>query len=330
MLSGTGGNMTWPAFTFRGDPGGDDDSPVVIGLVNNMPPKAMRTTERQFRDILRSAARGLAVTLELFTIHEDRTAGTAQPDASNAYRPLDELWPRRLDGLIVTGMEPRASSLPEEPAWPSLTRLVDWARTLSVPTVWSCLAAHAAVLHLDHIHRVPLPRKLSGLFSCTLVSASHPFATGVPGQWLCPHSRQNGLPEPALRGCGYEIISYSDEAGVDMFTHEGRAPFLFCQGHPEYGPDVLMREYVRDVKRFLDGDSSTLAELPTRYLDSETECRLAALRQDALCRRHDHIVAEMQDVARNATFVGGWQPVAIEVYANWLASIAASRRELAA
>ncbi len=60
-----------------------------------------------------------------------------------------------LDGLIVTGTEPRAPSLSRRAvlglALDAARRL--GARTTRVSTVWSCLAAHAAVLHLDGIGR---------------------------------------------------------------------------------------------------------------------------------------------------------------------------------
>jgi homoserine O-succinyltransferase len=322
--------MTWHFGTLLSRASVDDSDAAVIGLVNNMSPKAMRTTERQFRDVLHSAAGDRPVKLELFTLHENQQPRSSIPDPGKIYRSLDELWPMRLDGLIVTGMEPRTATLREEPGWRSLTRLADWANLHRVPTVWSCLAAHAIVLHLANIDRVRLPRKLSGVYTCTANSPAHPFVTGAPAEWLCPHSRYNGLPEYLLRARGYEIISRSDEAGVDMFGCGDSTPFLFCQGHPEYGPDVLIQEYVRDLKRYLDGEKAAPEDVPTGCVDDETEWRLRTIREGALSRRHADILAETRDVARNARFISGWQSVAAKVYGNWLTSIVAHRCELTA
>lgn len=319
--------MAWPARSTQ-DAGNDGD--VVIGLVNNMSPRAMRTTERQFRDLLQVAANGRPVRLQLFTIHDDRQIGSVQSETRDIYRSLDDLWQTRLDGMIVTGMEPAASALCWEPAWPNLTRLINFAVFHGIPTVWSCLAAHAAVLHLDDIDRRPLSQKLSGIFECTLANATHPLAAGFPEQWPCPHSRHNGLPEDALRHKGYEIISASDEAGVDMFTRDSGTPFLFCQGHPEYGPDVLMREYIRDLKRHLDGEKPAPPDLPTRYFDKTTELNLRAIRDNAPSLGGDDVLARTLELARAATFTNGWRPVAVEVYRNWLTSLTAHRQELAA
>ncbi len=305
--------------------GGDH---LVIGLVNNMSLRAMRTTERQFRDLLAAAPCRLPVRLQLFTLHDDRQLGPAQDGTREGYGSIEDLQASRLDGLIVTGMEPRAPTLPEEPAWPNLTRLIDWAAERGIATVWSCLAAHAAVLHLDGIRRVKLPRKLSGLFECALAAAGHPLASGCPTRWLCPHSRHNGLPEAGLRAAGYDIISASAEAGIDMFARDaGGARFLFCQGHPEYGPDVLMREYVRDLRRYLDGESATLPDIPAHYLDRQAEQQLRRIAREA---DTDTMLAATQAVARGAAFVRGWQSVASDIYGNWLAAIVARRPVMAA
>lgn len=319
--------MTWASRTGTGDRGGGD---IVVALVNNMSPRAMRTTERQFRGLLDDAAGRHGIRLKLFTIHEDQQIGPAQPDERDRYRTIDALWNTRLDGMIVTGMEPAAARLCDEPAWPALTRLINWAISRRIPTIWSCLAAHAAVLHLDGIERVPLPRKLSGLFDCTRTVAGHPLTAGVPPQWRCPHSRHNGLAEDVLRARGYEVISFSEGAGVDMFVRHYGAPFLFCQGHPEYGMDVLMREYIRDLKRYLDGERGTLAEIPTRYVDAATESRLRAIRETIGRLDGAEVIASTQAVARTAVYAAGWRPVAVEVYRNWLASIVAHRHEMAA
>ncbi len=85
------------------------------------------------------------------------------------YGDLDELTRDKLDGLIITGCEPMAASLADEPYWPSLTRLIDWAAGNTRSTIFSCLAAHAAVLHLDGIKRVRVAQKYSGIFGCTVV-----------------------------------------------------------------------------------------------------------------------------------------------------------------
>src|SRR5882672_12961478 len=119
-----------------------------IGLVNNMPDGALEATERQFLTLLNEAAdHGISARVTLFAL-----PGVPRTDLGrhhlSSYGRIGELWERSLDGLIVTGTEPRAANLQDEPYWADLARLVEWAMQNSSSAIWSCLAAHAAVLHL--------------------------------------------------------------------------------------------------------------------------------------------------------------------------------------
>jgi len=53
---------------------------------------------------------------------------------------------------------------PDAPPLVHPAELIDWAEGGTISTLFSCLAAHAAVLQLDNIVRRPLPKKLSGVF----------------------------------------------------------------------------------------------------------------------------------------------------------------------
>ncbi len=127
---------------------------ITIGLINNMPDAAVEATERQFTDLIRAATPNSVVLLKLFTIPEVPRADNMRRELAERYRDISELWDAPLDGLIVTGTEPRAENLTDEPYWETLSKVVDWARDHTASTIWSCLAAHAAVLH-SRRHRAP-------------------------------------------------------------------------------------------------------------------------------------------------------------------------------
>src|SRR5258708_7897317 len=170
----------------------DGADPIVIGLVNNMPDAALQTTERQFRELLFAASHDLAVRLRFFSLPELPRGNAGRSHISEHYEDINELWAGHLDGLIVTGTEPRASALEDEPYWPTLIRLVDWAEDRVISTVWSCLAAHAAVLHIDGIGRQARREKLSGVFD-SIKATDHAILAAAPPQWCVPHSRYNDL-----------------------------------------------------------------------------------------------------------------------------------------
>ena len=90
---------------------------VTVGLINNMPDPALEATERQFTDLIRAAASKTIVRLMLFSIPEIPRADTTRQDMAERYRDVAELWDGHVDGLIVTGTEPRVTNLKDEPYW---------------------------------------------------------------------------------------------------------------------------------------------------------------------------------------------------------------------
>src|SRR5437588_9480889 len=123
---------------------GSNSRCLDIGLINNMPDAALNATVRQFRTLLGAAADDLLVRLTLYTLPEVPRTEFGREQVSS-YCPFDSLWDSRLDGLIVTGTEPRAANLKDEPYWQSLKRVLEWAECHTYSTVLSCLAAHAGV-----------------------------------------------------------------------------------------------------------------------------------------------------------------------------------------
>jgi len=284
--------------------------PIVVGLVNGMPGEAFGHTERQFRAILAEAG-GEQVELRLYSL--DGARPQCHDITALRVAPPDE--------LIVTGMPPRAAALTDEPYWHTLTALVDFAAGRAVPTVWSCLAAHAAVLYLDGIERRRLPEKLSGLVECTRTDAGHPAMDGLPWRWQMPHSRYNDLPEATLRARGYRILSRSAAAGADIFAKTVGAPFLFCQGHPEYDAHTLLLEYRRDIRQFLAGERDAYPAAPQNYFSPNVLALLAAFRDRSLRERRIETFEAFPMAACAADVSHGWYDLAVSLYANWLAGV---------
>jgi homoserine O-succinyltransferase/O-acetyltransferase len=295
--------------------------PVVIGLVNNMGDAALRTTEAQFLDLLSRAGASYDVRLRLFSFPELIRSESAAAYVAAHYEPIAALWSSDVDALIVTGAEPRTASLPDEAYWPSLTRVVDWANECGVPTVWSCLAAHAAVQYLDGIERRRLDEKLSGVFRCQRVSEDG-MTAGLPASWHVPHSRLNALAADRLSEAGYEIVSHSAEAGVDTFLRRRQTLFVFFQGHPEYDVDALFREYRRDVGRYLAESVEQYPELPRNYFDADTARVLNAFRARAETQRARELLDEFPAVAVPDSRACPWRDVSVRLYRNWLATAA--------
>jgi len=297
---------------------------LVIGLVNNMPDGAFKTTERQFKELLSAAAGPIALHVRLFSLPEAQRAPATRAYIAQHYENFGHLWASRLDGLIVSGTEPRTPALAEEPYWHTLTKLVDWAEDHTASTVWSCLAAHAAVYHLDGISRQKFPQKLAGVFDCTKVS-EHGILADTPAGWCIPHSRSNDLPEEPLIAAGYQMLSRSPVAGADMFMKQRKSLFLFLQGHPEYDPGSLLREYQRDVGRFLRGERDAYPQMPRDYFEAAAAAALAAFRARALAHRSIDLLSDFPRVDVEGKTARTWRTPALRIYANWLSLLANSR-----
>jgi homoserine O-succinyltransferase/O-acetyltransferase len=300
--------------------GRDRGTGITIGLVNNMPDTAWEATERQFLALVRATAGTVPVHVKLFSITDLPRADHVRRELSERYRGLSELWSTRLDGLIVTGTEPRAANLKDEPYWTALAELVDWARQNTDSTIWSCLAAHVAVLQADGIERCPLADKQFGVFDFDVLSAD-PMTKGAGPKLPVPHSRWNDLPEQALAACGYRILTRSAAAGVDMFAapeRNGHSFFLFLQGHPEYEAGTLLREYRRDIGRFLRGEQERYPTMPQGYFNGEASVIASAFREHAVGERRHDLIADFPMRALEGGLGVRWHRAAVGFYERWL------------
>jgi homoserine O-succinyltransferase len=300
-----------------------DNAPLVIGLVNNMPDAALRATERQFCNLIDEASRDLLILVRLFAMPQLRRSEAGLAYVSKNYEDVGEMFADHLDGLIVTGAEPRARVLSDEPYWSTLTKVLEWAEDHTTSTIWSCLAAHAAVLHWDGIQRRPLSEKLSGVFECTKV-ANHEIVSGSAPQWRVPHSRYNDLPVQELVSKDYCILSRSPEVGADMFVKQRRRNLsIYLQGHPEYDPEALFREYRRDIRQFVARERDTYPEMPRGYFDDDTAAKLDQYRRRAIRGRSTHVAVDFPEAERKLTHA--WHEPAVRLYTNWLSYLVEHR-----
>jgi homoserine O-succinyltransferase/O-acetyltransferase len=289
---------------------------VTVGLINNMPDAALKSTERQFVDLMHESTHNTAVRLLLFSIPEVPRSATARHDMTGRYRGVSELCDTHLDGLIVTGTEPSSANLKDEPYWEALGQIIEWAHEHAVSTIWSCLAAHAAVLRTDGIERQLLPEKCSGVFDCKVIDRP-PLTRGVGTSIGVPHSRLNDLPERALKSCGYRILTRSDVAGVDLFVKQKRGFHIFFQGHPEYDANSLLGEYRRDIRRYLRGERDYYPAAPQGYFDEQATTWVDAFRECALADRHENLIKAFPMRELAARLPNRWRSAAAAIYENW-------------
>jgi homoserine O-succinyltransferase len=312
-------NVVQP-FAFRGPRRRASDT-VHIGLVNNMPDAALRATELQFARLLKDASGVVEVRLYFFSFAEVERGEQARARMEGTYADAAAIPHADLDALIVTGAEPIAKELRDEPYWESFTRLTDWARTHTISTVFSCLAAHAAVLHLDGIARRPFAQKLSGVFPCENVEDSM-LTFNIPPGSAMPHSRYNDLPPEEIESAGYNIVSRLGNGGVNIFSRKMPSHFVFLQGHPEYDETSLGREYLRDIGRYLNAERLDRPAIPENYFDAAT---MAALSETRLGVRNPALLPRFTEIVNAAIPMQSWRAESVKLFSNWLTLVAAEK-----
>ena len=209
---------------------------VRIAFINNMPDPALEDTEIQFFELLDAASGDLPVRLKLHSLPGVPRGERGLEHLDNFYLGSDEVLNSPIDGLIMTGTEPRQPNLRNEPYWSALANVLDWAESNTVSTILSCLAAHAGVLHSDGIDRHPLGDKQFGVFDFARAS-NHPLTSGTGERVRFPHSRWNEVRADALTGCGYQVLTQSTAGGVDSFVKKKKQSlFVHFQGHPNMAP----------------------------------------------------------------------------------------------
>jgi homoserine O-succinyltransferase len=316
------GTERWRQFEID-DIGRFDTSFINLCLINNMPDSGLRRTESQFIRLLDSAATDIHVSVKLFSLPGLPRSEQARQHLDEYYCALDSLWNSHFDAVIVTGTEPGSADLRDEPFWAILTDVCEWANENTISCVFSCLAAHAAVLYFDGINRQALTEKRFGVFSETAL-ANHMLTKNCPPHMRFPHSRWNTLDEHELNSCGFRILTRSVEAGVNMFTKSRKSLFVHFQGHPEYDAQTLLKEYRRDIGCYLRRERTEYPEIPIGYFDKNTSELITAFQARATSDRLEISLDLFPDVIVQE--MDNWSSTSAAIYRNWLSFVSNKKR----
>ncbi len=293
-----------------------------LAFVCNMSEGAVRQTERLFGRMLDTASSGLHIE-----VHPYCPRALASTPGEGAlpfgYAPLSELFVHGADAVVVTGAEPLCRDLTDEGLWAELRQLLDWIEAEERPALLSCLAAHAALLVYDGLERRRLPAKCAGVFPQQVVR-HHPLGHGLPPSVPMPHSRYNDVPVSALVAAGYEPVLHSTEVGWTVAARRvGRAMLVLAQGHPEYSGTTLLREYRRDVGRYLDRSHDELPVLPRRCVDGPKAVALRRFHERLSgVVRSPSLMDEFPVDVRSLHGRAPWKVPAGRLVHNWLTDVA--------
>jgi len=293
-----------------------------VGLLNLMPDAALAATDRQFIRLISGYTEPANVYVYPFTLAVGHRSERAQAYVAEHYSGFSSLTDRGIDALIVTGANPTHLELSEEPFWAGLTEVFDWAESGVQSTLCSCLATHAVLEHRGLAKRTKLSSKRWGVYNHATVAEDHPMLEGLKAPIEAPHSHWFDMTQEQLEQVGLSVLVTSDEAGVHMATSDDGFRYVFFQGHPEYDDISLLKEYKREVVRYVAGER-TYPGFPDHYFDERAREILEGHRiqaEAAYLSGRDQPVFPETAVLRN--WKPAWSRQGQMIYANWLGEVA--------
>jgi len=152
------------------------------------------------------------------------------------------------------------------------------------------------------------------------VVMEHPLVRGINTRFDVPHSRWNDISAKEMNRVDQLVLVESPDAGVHLATSADGLRLVFFQGHPEYDSFSLLKEYKREVTRFLSGELDIYPSFPENYFTEEVYPVLDSFRKEAELARKQNTTARPfpeQDVPVDNT----WGDTGKIVFNNWLGAI---------
>ena len=240
-----------------------------IGLLNMMPDAALRPTEQQFIRLVGSCNQIAQLYVHPFSVSGLQHSRETQEYIDKYYVTFEQLQKDGLDALIITGANVANPNLEQEPFWPRLKEVISWAMTNVTSVLCSCLATHALVKQLYDIDRQRLLHKRWGVYSHCITNAQHPLLRDVNTRFDVPHSRYNAVTRDQMKAARLTILVESIEGDVHMAVSPDQFRIIYFQGHPEYYTNSLLKEYKREVTRFLAGERQRYPPHPQNYFGAK-------------------------------------------------------------
>jgi homoserine O-succinyltransferase len=290
-----------------------------IGFLNMMPDAALRATERQFIRLVGSSNPIAQFFVYPFSLPELERGSEARSYIDRHYFDFARLREQGLDALIITGANVASPELTGEPFWAPLMEVVDWAEDNVSSILCSCLATHALLRRYHGIRRQPLPRKRWGVYSHRVCAPGHPLLRDINTRFDAPHSRHNDITRAQLEAAGLTVLAAGDEGGVHLAVSPDQFRVVYFQGHPEYDFNSLLKEYKREVLRFVAGHLPALPPHPEHYFPEVARPAVTAFVNElTVSAAHGRAPDERLVSAIESHLDNTWGDTAKAVVNNWL------------
>jgi homoserine O-succinyltransferase len=292
-----------------------------VGLLNMMPDAALAATERQFFRLVGESNAIAQFYVHPFTLKELARGAEAQAHVAQYYESFEQIREQGLDALIITGANVTQPDLALEPFWKPLIKVIDWAYDNVTSTLCSCLATHAVLQFRYHQKRRHLGFKRWGVYSHRVVDRKHPLVSDVNTRLDVPHSRFNDIARAQFEAAGLRVLAESEVAGVHLATSADGFRLVFFQGHPEYDTVSLLKEYKREVARFVKRERADYPPFPENYFTLKSQAILEEHRERVRAAAHGAPVPDLPESLLAAGLDNTWHDTAESVIDNWVGKV---------
>ncbi len=240
-----------------------DIRPLRILLLNLMPTKVV--TETQLARLLGNSP--LQIELELIMTTSRESRNTSREHMLSFYKTFDDVRNQHFDGMVITGAPVEQMEFEQVDYWDELCAIMEWSKTHVTSTFHICWGAQAGLYYHFGIRKIPLEKKLFGVFEHTVERRSSMLLRGFDDTFFVPHSRHTTISRADVEAVPQlKILASSPEAGIyAIATDKGRQ--IFITGHSEYDAETLKLEYERDKKAGLPID------VPKNYFPDDDDTK---------------------------------------------------------
>ena len=240
-----------------------DIRPLKLLVLNLMPTKI--ETETQFSRLLGNTP--LQIEMELIHTKTHRSKNVADEHLFSFYKTFDEVKDRTFDGMIITGAPVEKLDFEQVDYWQELCEIMEWTKTNVHSTLHICWGAQAGLYYHYGIDKVPLDKKLFGVYPHIVDYKNSILFRGFDDIFMAPHSRHTTVPRESIEAVPeLKILASSEEAGVYALKNESSSQ-VFVFGHSEYDPETLKKEYLRDKNAGLP------IEIPKNYFPGDDDTK---------------------------------------------------------
>lgn len=240
-----------------------DIRPLRILLLNLMPTKVV--TETQLARLLGNSP--LQIELELIMTTSRESRNTSREHMLSFYKTFDDVRDQHFDGMVITGAPVEQMEFEQVDYWDELCAIMEWSKTHVTSTFHICWGAQAGLYYHFGIRKIPLEKKLFGVFEHTVERRSSMLLRGFDDRFYVPHSRHTTIARADVEAVPQlKILASSKEAGIyAIATDKGRQ--IFITGHSEYDAETLRLEYERDKRAGLPID------VPKNYFPDDDDTK---------------------------------------------------------